>query len=209
MNIRTFTVVMAVVVVLIAGFIPPSQEQRFQVSYTIEPQSNLYIKGTTNINSFECVSLDAFRVQHLKGTYDPSTRKATFSGATLKLQVKKLDCDNSKMNKDLCEALNEEVYPTIIVSLHAASLTSPSLGTSTTDITADATLEISGVKRKVQFQTKGRRLADDAYQFTAEKTILMSDFGVDPPTALFGLIKVDDEIAIHLDIVTRAVTKEN
>jgi len=194
---------------LMLGLVPSSEERTFHVSYTIEPQSNLYIKGTTNINSFECVSLDAFRVQELQGTFYPSSRKVSFKGATLQLQVKKLDCKNSKMNKDLCEAMNADIYPTIKVHLHSASLKAPGLSQSAAEIIADATLEITGVRKKVQFNTRGVQLSDDAYEFISEQTIKMTDFGVEPPTALFGLIKVDDEITIHLDIVTRTVVKEN
>jgi polyisoprenoid-binding protein YceI len=76
------------------------------------------------------------------------------------------------------------------------------------DITADATLRINGVQRRVKLHVKGRRLSDDGFQFISDTRIRMTDYGVEPPTALFGLIKVDDEVTIHLDIVTRAIMKE-
>ena len=205
---RALHFVTAIILASLAlGFVTSDDAIRFDLTYTIEPQSNLYLKGTTNINSFECVALDAFPVQDISGTLYPSAGKASLKGAEIALTVKKLDCDNSKINRDLCDALNEEEYPVIGIRFHGARLKSFDLHKDWVDIEADATLTISGVAKRVTLHAKGKELSKGAYQFIGSKEIKMSDFGVDPPTALFGLIQVDDEVSIHLDVVTRTVVK--
>ena len=206
---RTFQIVSALILALFAlGFVTSDEAFRFKMSYTIEPQSNLFIKGTTNINSFECVALDAFPVQQISGAIYPAKKTAELKGAHIELTVRKLDCENSKINRDLCEALNEDQYPTIGIQIHTARLTTLDLTKTWIDIEVDATLTISGVAKRVKLQAKGKQLSPGSFQFIGEKHIKMSDFGVEPPTALFGLIQVDDEVSIHLDVVTRTVVTE-
>jgi len=37
-------------------------------------------------------------------------------------------------------------------------------------------------------------------QFTGSQELLMTDFGIDPPTAVFGTIRSKDEIRIEFDV---------
>ena len=37
-------------------------------------------------------------------------------------------------------------------------------------------------------------------RFTGEQEMLMSDFGIDPPTAVFGTVRSADEIVIRFDV---------
>ncbi len=177
------------------------------LKYTIEKESHLSIRGTTNVNSFECFSTQSFSEQTVRLSVDGMTNRVDFRDAKLRIRVDALDCDNSKMNADLCDALDAEDFPYIEIQMHEASLSTGSIGTTGSDIVVKASLTIAGQARKVYIKAKAVQIAENKFRFQAVHWIKMTDFGVDPPTALLGLIKVRDDIAIHFDLVAR-VTAE-
>src|SRR6185295_18809016 len=81
------------------------------LTYSIDDETKLTIEGTSNVNSFECQCKDKFN-------------KNKFSYAKLSMKTSKLDCNNARMNKDLCEALKSENYPSIIIELEDAVILS-------------------------------------------------------------------------------------
>jgi hypothetical protein len=48
---------------------------------------------------------------------------------------------------------------------------------------------------------KVKIIAPDRLLVRGEKALQMSTFGVHPPEALFGMIKVDDWITFHFDLI--------
>ena len=44
-------------------------------------------------------------------------------------------------------------------------------------------------------------LADGHVRFTGQHPMLMSDFGMDPPSAMFGQLRTADEVVVHFDLV--------
>lgn len=172
------------------------------VTIHIEEGSRLFIEGTSNINSFECLCNDRFNPKNVRVVVDDERKSITFSRTTLALKTATLDCDNTKINRDLCVALKADVYPTINIVLHEASILGSSVNDRDwTDIKATATLTITDQSRKVVLAVKGRKLSGNRFRFVSVKDLMMTDFGVEPPTALFGLVKVRDHITINFDLI--------
>ena len=46
-----------------------------------------------------------------------------------------------------------------------------------------------------------KEMSLNTFHFVTNKAILMSDFGITPPLAALGMVKVRDEINISLDMV--------
>jgi len=193
--------------VLSWGFVPFVPPALLGLKYTIEKESSLSIRGTTNINSFECFSKQTFKEQSVRLQVDGASRKVIFKNAQLLLRVDGLDCDNSKMNEDLYDALDSEDFPFIVIELHEADLKEGLSADGWSRISVRASLTIAGKTRRVYIDAKGQQKEADRFRFIAEHWIRMTDYGVDPPTALLGLIKVRDDIAIDFDVVAR-VTAE-
>jgi polyisoprenoid-binding protein YceI len=176
------------------------------VTIHIEEGSRLFIEGTSNINSFECLCNDRFNPKNVRVSVDDDRKAIVFTGTTLALKTAALDCDNSKINRDLCTALKADEFPTINIVLHEASVHGASVNERDwTDIKATATLTITDQSRKVSLAVKGRKLSGDRFRFVSIKDIQMTDFGIQPPTALFGLIKVHDHIKINFDLIVKVV----
>ena len=185
------------------GFVPFVPPALLGLKYTIEKESSLSIRGTTNINSFECFSKQTFKEQSVRMEIDGGSQRVVFKNAQLMLRVDGLDCDNSKMNEDLCEALDYEDFPFIVIELHEANLKKGLASDGWSEIIVRASLSVAGKTRRVYIKAKGQQTSPDRFRFVAEYWLKMTDYGVEPPTALLGLIQVRDDIAIDFDVVAK------
>ncbi|NNE76406.1 MAG: YceI family protein, partial [Pricia sp.] len=62
------------------------------------------------------------------------------------------------------------------------------------------TLNIAGQEKKIeiplQMETSGETI-----EFIGEHQITLQDYGIEPPTAMFGQIIVGDEVTVKFDLV--------
>lgn len=189
---------------VLSGFRFGADQVFLDYSYTIESGSKLSIEGTSNINSFECFCKDNIPPKTAKlQIVNPTTIR--FQNASLSLRTKALDCDNNKMNSDLCDALKADDYPNIIIQFHDALIVRGSLddAVSGADLRMQASMIITDVTKKVTLDVTAKKLGPGRYKFVCAKKLKMTDFNIDPPTALFGLIRVRDEITVNIDITAR------
>jgi hypothetical protein len=194
---------------LLSGFVDADMRPT-NIVYSIENGSSLSISGTSNVNTFSCLCAETFKRQVLEIVRVDSTRQLRFKNAVLKLPTQSMDCNNSRMNSDLCDALKSSKYPYIVVELQQIQLRPTALNATRNewfDVVAVATLTITDVCKPIVMDVRGIRLGDDRYRFVCSKNVRMTDFNVDPPTALFGLIKVNNDIKINLDITASVSNK--
>ncbi len=180
------------------------ESPNMRYTYAIEDGSRLIIEGSSNINSFGCLDKSNFPpTPFMMSAIDDTIR---FTNAVLLLKTKNLDCDNSKMNKDLCNAMKADEYPYIKVELHKAMIQSGSFQESGEWIylKAIATLTITSVDKLVTMEVQAKRIASNKYRFKAIKELRMTDFNIQPPSAMLGLIKVKDAIRINFDLTAQA-----
>ena len=177
-----------------------------EVHFDIKPSSRLLLNGTSNINKFSC---DCDNYNHSgKVVLEPSDKGYwQFHDAILSVKVKSFDCGHSGINRDMGIALKADKYPHITISLkslfHDNKLQSFHVGEKR-DLHAIVDIALAGTTKRTPIFVHVTRLSDNEYNISSEKELYMSDFGVDPPTALFGLVKVNDliNISINLDMVT-------
>lgn len=66
-------------------------------------------------------------------------------------------------------------------------------------------LNIAGVKKDVEFSCKLQRTTNKTLRIQGELTLKMSDFGIDPPTAMMGTLKTGDDITIIYNLTIELV----
>lgn len=189
-----FTFLLLVLAFLFSGY---ADRER---AYILE-ESELTLIGMSNIKSFSCVCKEDFEPityeleQHCDGHY-------IFKGTRLRIPVRALDCGNRIMNKDLYEALKAEAYPRIVIQpeeLHLPLALNTTAGWSA--LTAEASVELAGRTKQISLPVRVKALAKATFRIQSGKTLCMRDFGITPPTAMGGLIKVEEEIDINFDLI--------
>lgn len=173
-------------------------------SFHIGSKSILKLEGSTNVNAFTCNCTEPFSPQSFSvilDDKDPNT--AAFRNTKLKIPIKSLDCGNKLMNKDLYKALNGDDHPYITIELLKVSQDKCNRLSELKNwltIKALTRITLNGKSSEYWLTITARKLENDLYRFIGTKTLRMSEFGVDPPVAMMGIIKVRDEIQIDLDL---------
>jgi len=162
------------------------QAQKFNL---VNNESSLKVFGTSNIHDWH---IDA---EEQSGTL---TFKNVATGAIEKCNiavvVESLKSGKSSMDKNTYKALNADSYTTISFQLTEVKKVT-SKGDGKFDISSQGDLTISGVKKSVPLDFTVV-IAGDKTILTGEKKIVMTEYNIEPPKALFGTITTGDEVTI-------------
>lgn len=185
-------------------------------SIEIEEGGRVWIEGSASVVNYTC------RAQRLSGNgtienaQNPQ-QNVTGGGSVVvqvSIPVKALECGKRAMNKDMYEALKAEHYETISYRLLSAALnenTTASISTGDVarqdegwmQIRTRGILEIAGVADTTTVDVEGKLLSEDRFRVKGSKKIDMRTHDIKPPTALMGLIKASNELAVHFDVTVR------
>jgi hypothetical protein len=177
------------------------------IKVLVQPQSMLQIQGKTNVNSFQCYCAPPASVVGFNAESSSETQKINFKKAALTVLTKSLDCRHKIMNRDMYQTLKAEHYPTITLSISQVLIPIHSINARwklTGPIATEAYLTLAGIKRKIDLLVTISQPFSNIYRFTAKKSLLLTDFGLTPPTALMGMVKVKNEIILDIDLYISA-----
>lgn len=166
--------------------------------------SRMIIRGTSTLHSWQC------KVEQISGQMT-----AEFEGESignikslvLGVVVNSIRSIDEKgayyekgMDKNVYKALKDEKFPTITFTLSKINKRSL-IGK---DIAFDATgvLRIAGVAKEINLRAVATQTAE-GISFEGKIPIKMTDYNVDPPTAIFGTIKTGNEIMLEFKMVYR------
>ena len=182
-----------------------AQETNAGVNYKILPESTMEIDGTSTLHNFE---IKAKEVDGSLVLTNAADKGATDDGAqslsSLKvvIPVKKLDTDKSSMNDNMYDALKADDNPNITYELQKVNAgVLPSVAGDSTQISTTGVLTIAGKQKVVEMNVTGSVTKEGKIQFKGQKKLLMTDFGVDPPTMLFGTIKTGNAVVIKFNLL--------
>ena len=171
--------------------------------YTLSQSSRLWLSGTSTLNAFECQA-KKLRLDHgvdhvIEGS------GFTMPGVSLVVPINNLDCDNRRMNKDLRAALQADVFPEIRLDVFRIEMPWDVAGDAEKNgrprVTLYGTMSLAGSSREVTIRLTS--WLDDMKRLHGQGSleVRMTDFGVEPPTALFGLVKAHDDILIRFHLM--------
>lgn len=165
-------------------------------SFTFEPDSRIWIEGTSTVHDWTC------NVERFTGSLEATAAGTTLnalSGTTVSVPVNRIECNNGTMNGKLRTALGESPIRFTLVSA--------TLGARQADgwfsIRANGRLTIAGASQSVSMTVRGKALSADRFRFTGQLPLRMTDYGVDPPTALLGTLRTGDQVTVHFDATAR------
>lgn len=175
-----------------------------KIHYLIDDSSYLTIEGTSNVTGFECRCNQVFSSGSLATEVIDNGKKAKFRDGKLTLETRSFDCGQKGISRDMHKALKAETYPFITIDLIEVVQQNTFLNTpqgSWLWINAKANLTIAECTKEVNLEIKGMELDSGRYRFVSSENLKMTSFNIEPPKPMLGLIKVDDEIIIHFDLV--------
>jgi polyisoprenoid-binding protein YceI len=177
----------------------------------LQPESTLTLTGDSTLHPFSSRStaltltdeLDAKRVASAKAAFNDVFGAVLHKGALqkfdLSVPVKSLKSKESGLDKNMYKALKADENPDIVFHLSGYEVTPSTVSHEAGHIKADGTLTIAGQTKPVVLEAEG--IPDqDVLQVKGRYTLLMSDYGIKPPTMMMGTIKVRNPVVIEYDL---------
>ncbi len=203
---KTLTLILSIV---ICAMVMPSRGQLTRpdpTRFDLEKGTSIWIEGTSTISRFKCGSAHVQGYGFLYDEQDQSTGPVT--EAEIIAPVKLFNCNLAAMTADFWDALKADQFPVIEywiedVSVDPVSTTMRGAYT----VRSSGRMTIAGVKKSIDMEFVGRQIGPEQFKLEGKKEMFMSDFDIEPPTALFGLVRAQNKIAVHfnLTITTKPV----
>ena len=173
------------------------------------PSSHVTVEGTSTLHHWmvEGKSVGGFLIVHeneLASLWTISGPRSQPLTPTVRVEipVASLTSGERGMDEQMHEALKARTHPMITYRLESATIT-----TRQTDrgddsggglpIDTHGVLLVAGAARAIDIPMQVKRLSHDRLQISGDTSFRMTDFGIDPPTAMLGMIRTGDMVHVH------------
>ena len=166
---------------------------RAQTRSNLSDKWSVVIHGNSNLHAWEETVGKVYCSSEIYRNADGSFR---FNSLKLVFDVNSItSTEGSIMNEKTYKALKAGKYPSIVFTL---SQPVPSIPPGHGDgyILAEGQLSIAGVTRPVSVRLRVNEIGSNELQFEGSQQLNMSDYRVTPPTAMFGMLKVANQLTI-------------
>lgn len=178
--------------------------------FDLTPQSQIVLKGTSNINKFSFVSKSVLG----RGCVNMSMVQIASTGSEkesvhgfLAVGVETFDSDNPRMNRDMYNALKIQDYSHITFEIESVKF-SKFIGDSAAQFKVYGFLTVAGVEKFINLFVSVSQHNEHYYQIYGQKQVHMTDYAIDPPQALLGLIQVKNSLSVEFDIFVERNTND-
>ena len=147
--------------------------------------SKMSILGTSTLHDWESVVEDF--------TVTATVGDNKVSNVNLNVVVKSIKSGKNGMDKNTYNAMNADQFPNIKFSANELMI-------SGTNLKGTGQLTIAGNTKSIPVNFSFEKWNEDTFQVIGKVDIIMSEYGVDPPTAMLGTIKTGDKVTIKFEI---------
>ncbi|MHB2025989.1 MAG: YceI family protein [Elusimicrobiota bacterium] len=181
---------------------------------SMDSSSRLWIEGESTLHSYASratqISVTVSIAPRTRALSGPGSLRAAVlsgmvAGAVLDIPVIGLKSGEEKLDRNMAKALNGEQYPEIQFTMTRYAILSSSVPDQAI-LSVDGTLSIAGKERRVEIRPKAEFIGNTV-RIIGSHEILMSDYGVKPPTLMFGAIRVADPVNIGFNLLLREPVK--
>lgn len=167
----------------------------------IQDSPNMHLYGEANIKSWDAAITEVngtLTLQDIENITAETLSPEAFQNLTLTIPVEEIEAESGGLTSNIHKYLKGDDYPNITFDLNnVTDITEQEDGSFL--ISGSGVISAAGAENTVEMQVTAN-LVNDGIQFTGEQELLMTDFGIDPPTAVFGTIRSRDEIRIEFDV---------
>lgn len=192
------------------------------VLLTAGPSSAVVLDGSSNVADWRCrgTSMNAemtiaTTAAHLNEVIDrvedgniavwmakPEMGRFPTPEFALTIPVTTFRCGNRVMESDMRRALKAERNPNVAFTFRALrGGVQHDLDSGLYHAAIAGDLTLAGVTRTIDVNLSAERLSRTAFRIRAELPLRMTDFGITPPSALFGAIKARNALTVKFDLI--------
>lgn len=185
-------------IILLIGMALPFMAKA-QQTYQLKSHS-IVVSGTSNLHDWTA------NAEKANGTFKvkvENSKIVTVNSFDLKVDATSLKGSKGGiMNSKIIDALDAKKNPSITFKSGGGNLIEKS---GTYKVTANGILTIAGKSQNISVDALGKVLPNGDLEFTGTKKLKMTDYNIDPPTAMLGTMTTGDEITLTFKIVLKTV----
>ncbi|MGM0407026.1 MAG: YceI family protein [Bacteroidota bacterium] len=164
--------------------------------YLDNSKSSLIIEGTSSVHDWEMEANDlkSDMMVRFNGQKIEEITDASFSSP-----ADQVLSDNSIMNSKTHKALKADDYS--IISFNLRSVSGLNVNGSNISGQAIGVVKIAGVSKTIRVSFNGKVNGDRSISIQGTVPLKMTDFKIDPPTAMLGALKTGDNVKINYNFL--------
>ena len=158
----------------------------------VKSNSTITVSGTSTIHDWDVISKD-FNANILFKDFDTNQ----INNLSVSVTSESLKSGKSPMDKKTYKALQTDDFKTITFKMVEVK-SNKKIDEDSYEVELIGTMKICGISKQVPINFLLTR-ANDGLNITGSCLMKMTDFNIEPPTALLGTIKTGDEISIKFN----------
>jgi polyisoprenoid-binding protein YceI len=168
----------------------------------LDPGSEVTIEGTSSMHAFHCKTNKIMAYVDVDPGYTKDLTKVVRPIVSVKVNivVRTLSCGNGQMDKNMYSTLDADKNPIIKYTMSGYDILDGSAKPAAFVAKTTGTLTISGQEKVISMRINAERLSDGKATAQGEQNVLMTDFGIKPPSFMFGTLKVGNEIKVKFNL---------
>jgi hypothetical protein len=168
----------------------------------VRSDSRLWFEGSSNVRDWRCdaTTLDAsIDVDESDVRSGDALTAARLRHVQVRVPAHALSCGRGQMDRIMYKALHVDDEPDCRQIVGRFDIVPG--GVSGHELVMQGTLRVAGRERAVRLPVSVERLSDGALRATGALPILMTDYGITPPSAFFGVLRTENRIVVKFDLV--------
>jgi polyisoprenoid-binding protein YceI len=146
---------------------------------------------TVSTTSLKVVAASAAAVD-VQGLLQPGA----LQGFELQIPLNTFTSDKEGLTKQMFKAMKADKHPSITFRLTGYTVDAAAGGAT---VKPTGTLTVAGVERPIDMVLDVKEQAGGLY-VRGSRELLMTDFGIKPPTMFMGMLKTDDKVTIKFEL---------
>jgi hypothetical protein len=174
-----------------------------EVKWLVERNSKLIIDGRSNVNKFRCQIDQYDGLDTLNILYDTQTSKVVSLTGAIEVLAESFDCKNDMMTADLRKTIMADKYPNLRVEFLPINKPVKYYGHMPTK--AIIQISLGGVCKEFELHYTLNKV-NGSTLLVGSRKFLFSDFNLEPPTKMLGMVKVENEFEVIFDLVLKPIS---
>lgn len=169
---------------------------------SVRLDSRLWLEGSSNVRDWRCdaTSLDA-SIDLDDDSHDGMSSVERVRGVQVRVPAYALTCGRSQMDNIMYKALRADDEPECRQIVGRFDVVTREPGDPEHSLVMQGTLRVAGRERVVRVPVEVQQLRDGSLRAQGALPILMTDYGITPPRALFGVLRTDNRLVVKFDLV--------
>jgi polyisoprenoid-binding protein YceI len=197
--------ILIITAALTLGTAAGSAQTSNAVRLQIQPGSEVSFTGTSSLHGFTCKTTQFDAQLSVDPEYATNLAELArpIGAVNVTIPVRSLNCGNKGLESNMLKAMKADQNATITFRLDTYEIDAASRTAEAFTAQATGSLKIAGRERPIQLQVRGERYPDGAVRARGERDLLMSEFGIRPPSMMLGAVKTGDRVVVRFDLQAR------